>query len=76
MVRFEDLERDPLGQMESLYAALGLGGFADARPKIERHLADVAGFRKAGYPPTDPVLAARLAREWSRCFEEWGYDPR
>lgn len=41
-VTYEDLVANPIGQMQRLYAELGLGNFEAARPRIEQHLAGVA----------------------------------
>jgi omega-hydroxy-beta-dihydromenaquinone-9 sulfotransferase len=42
-IRFEELERDPLGQMRRLYKQLDLAGFETLRPGYERYLAPLAG---------------------------------
>src|SRR5205807_980806 len=41
---FEALERDPIGQMRQLYAALGLSGFGDVEPKLDRYVASLSGY--------------------------------
>jgi hypothetical protein len=72
-VGFEQLEADPLGQVRRLYEALDLGDFGQAELPLRRHLDAIAGYRKNTFPELPPDLRARLAREWRRCFEEWGY---
>jgi hypothetical protein len=72
-IRFEDLERDPIGQMRNVYAALGLPDFGHIEPTIARYLASVSGYKKNIYAPLPPELRARIAREWRKSFEAWGY---
>ena len=45
-VGYEDLERDPVGVVGSVYESLGLPGFEDLRPRLEGYLGSIAGYRK------------------------------
>jgi hypothetical protein len=72
-VAYEDLERDPLGQLEAIYERLGLAGFAAVRPLVTNYLSSIAGYRKTEHAELCGALRHRIAREWGRCFEEWGY---
>ncbi len=44
-IRYEDLVRDPIGEIERLYAKLELDGFSDVRPLLERHLERTRDYR-------------------------------
>ena len=70
---FEALEADPVGQVQSLYEALALPDFQAARPALERYAASLANYKKNAYPPLPDDDRERVAREWRRGFEEWGY---
>jgi hypothetical protein len=70
---FEELERDPLGQMRALYDRLGLGGFEAVRPALEKYLVSVRDYEKNLYAPLPPRLRQRIATAWQRCFAECGY---
>lgn len=70
---FDDLERDPMGQMRQAYEALGLGGFELARPHFERHLAGLADYRKHVYGDLPAPTKQLLRAEWGPSFEAWGY---
>jgi omega-hydroxy-beta-dihydromenaquinone-9 sulfotransferase len=72
-VRFEDLERDPIGQVRGVYEALGLPEFGAVEPAMRRYVASLSGYRKNDYPGLAPEPKDRIAREWWRCFEAWGY---
>lgn len=70
---FADLERQPIEELRQLYDGLALPGFDAARPAIERYLASVEGYKKNHYAELPRAICARIAREWQRSFEEWGY---
>jgi omega-hydroxy-beta-dihydromenaquinone-9 sulfotransferase len=72
-VGYEDLERDPVGVVGSIYAALGLPGFGDVRPRLESYLGSIAGYRKNRHTDLPDALRRRIADEWGRSFDEWGY---
>jgi hypothetical protein len=72
-VRYDDLERDPLGQVRSIYERLGLPDFEVARPALEHYVAGLTDYRKNTYEPLPTALRRRIAQEWRRCFDEWGY---
>ena len=73
-VRFEDLERAPMAEMERLYADLSLPGWDQARKRIEGYLQSLSGYRKNAYR-IDPETVEIVDREWGFAVEEWGYRP-
>jgi hypothetical protein len=73
-VAFEDLERDPLGVLAHVYEALGLSGFAEVRPRIERYVASQRGYRKNEFRLTR-AQRARVERRWAFAFDALGYHP-
>jgi LPS sulfotransferase NodH len=73
-VGFEDLEHDPVGVVCSVYEALGLSDFEDVRPRLEGYLGSIAGYRKNRHDELPEPLRRRIADEWGRSFDEWGYD--
>ena len=72
-VGFEDLERDPVGVVGSAYGALGLPGFEDVRPRLEGYLGSIAGYSKNRHGELPGPLRRRIADEWGRRFDAWGY---
>jgi hypothetical protein len=72
-VGFESLERDPIGTLGSIYESLDLAGFDDVHPRVERYLESVAGFRKNRHDELPAALERRIAHEWGRSFDHWGY---
>lgn len=72
-VRFEDLERDPVGQLDTIYQHLNLDGFEQLEPKLHAYLDSVRGYRRNVYPELGPALRQRIADCWARSFETWSY---
>src|SRR5262249_3271923 len=72
-VRFEELERDPLREIERTYATLNLPGFGETRRVGADSLASRMGYEKGESPPLEEAQQRRVAEEWRRNFEEWGY---
>jgi hypothetical protein len=72
-VAYEDLVGDPIGQVASIYEALGLSGFDQARRRMRDYLGTIAGYRGNEHPELPEALRRRLSTEWRRCFEAWGY---
>ena len=72
-VRFEELERDPVGQLRKVYQVLGLPDFGQVEPSVRRYVSSQAGYKKNAYPEITPETKARIVREWRRCLAEWNY---
>ena len=72
-LRYEDLIRDPEGQMRLLYDRLQLGGFEQALPGIKKYLADHASYQTNRYPSLTPELQAEITRRWGGVIERYGY---
>lgn len=71
-LRYEDLVRDPLGQLQSLYRELDLGNFETARPRVEEYLAEVADYQPNQYH-LSPGLHDEITRRWGAVIRRYGY---
>lgn len=72
-VGFEELEKDPIGQVRRVYEALNLPAFGEAEPALLRYAASIAGYRKNEFADLPADVRGRVAASWRRCFEAWGY---
>lgn len=72
-VAFTDLKKDPLGQIERIYEGVGLCGFDAMKPTLESYLASIADYRPNKHPDLPEETRTRLATEWARTFDEFGY---
>jgi hypothetical protein len=72
-LRYEDLVRDPIGELHRMYQALGLVGFEEALPKFQSYLAENAGYQTNRYRPLDPALQAEITGRWGKVVRHYGY---
>lgn len=72
-LRYEDLVTDPMGQIETAYERLALGGFAEARPRIAAYVESVRGNAPPHRAPLPDGLAERIQRTCAPTFERYGY---
>ncbi len=70
---FEDLERDPLGEIERVYDGLRLSGFDAMVPRLQTYIATLSDYRKNAYPPLPERLRDQIGETWRRSFDAWGY---
>jgi hypothetical protein len=74
-VRYEDLVASPAEVMRGVYDGLRLGGFDEARPRVEAFWREQAGYQTNRFPPLDPAVRAEIARRWGDVIERYGYAP-
>ncbi|MGY1679412.1 sulfotransferase family protein [Geodermatophilus sp. SYSU D01176] len=72
-VCFEDLEKDPVGQVEQIYDNLDMPGFGAMQSPLRRYVDSIVNYRKNTYPELPSSLRRDVGRAWRRNFEEWGY---
>jgi hypothetical protein len=73
-VRYEELVRDPVGQMERVYRQLDLGDFEVVRPSIQQY-ADRTKDYKVNRYELDPALRDEITRRWSAFIQRYDYAP-
>ncbi len=73
-VAFEDLERDPRYVVGSIYDSLRLPHFETMRPLLETYLKSIADYRKNRHEELPEPLRHKIANEWGRSFDMWGYE--
>ncbi|MBM3993264.1 MAG: sulfotransferase [Planctomycetes bacterium] len=71
-LRYEDLIKDPIGEMKKIYDHFQLDGFEKVLPKLQEYLAGVEGYETNKYTLT-PEQKAEIARRWAHVFERYGY---
>ena len=74
-IRFDDLEREPIAEVERLYAALKLPGFEAFRPRLQEYVKSLSGYRKNTFQELPPEVRERVATHWRKYFDAWGYAP-
>jgi hypothetical protein len=71
-LRYEDLVRDPVGEIQRIYAALDLGDFNPVRPRLEEYLQGQKDYVKNRHE-LDPEIKAEIRRRWAGYIERYSY---
>jgi hypothetical protein len=71
-LRYEELVRDPIGQMQALYDRLELGDFEKLRPRLEEYVAKMADYQTNRYALT-PQLRDKITQRWGKVIRQYGY---
>lgn len=73
-VRYEDLVRTPIAEMQRIYRCLGIGAFEPIQPLVERHL-----LNRRAYTPNPRRISqeckAEVSRRWQWYMERYDYSP-
>ncbi|HEY2147487.1 MAG TPA: sulfotransferase, partial [Pirellulales bacterium] len=72
-IRYEDLVRDPPGEMKRVYKQLRLGGFDEVCPKIKQYFERTRDYQANRFTLDAPTIARVLDR-WREFIEVYGYD--
>ena len=73
-VRYEDLEQQPLVELERLYAELALPGWEEAKGPIRDYLHTLSGYQKNRLQLA-PAAIERIKEEWKFALDLWPYQP-
>lgn len=71
-VRYEDLVRDTVGEMRTIYDHLGLGGFEQALPRLREYLAANDGYQTNQYELSDDQRR-QISSRWRKFIAQYGY---
>ncbi len=72
-VRFEDLERDPVGQVRRIYAELGLEFDARLERRLTAYLQSVSGYKKNRHRELPEHTQREIDAELGPFLDAWGY---
>lgn len=72
-VKYEDLVRNPVGELRRVYDELELGGLDAALPAVEQYLAASKDYQTNRYQLSSEDRA-EIARRWAEPIRHYGYD--
>lgn len=72
-IRYEDLVKDPVGNVRTIYEKLNLGGFETVLPALEEYVAGTAGYQTNKYE-LSPELREQISRRWAGFIRQYGYE--
>ncbi len=71
-LRYEELVKNPVSELQHVYKALELEGFEEARPHVEHYLSQTTGYETNKYSIT-PEQRAEIDRRWGDVIRRYGY---
>jgi hypothetical protein len=71
-LQYENLARDPVGQVKAVYEHLNLGGFERMRPRLEQYVASLGTYH-ANPHPLPPALQAAITERCGAVLGQYGY---
>ncbi|MFH0960274.1 MAG: sulfotransferase [Pseudomonadota bacterium] len=72
-LRFEDLEAEPIKELQKIYTKLGLPNFDCFQKKAVKYLEGLKRYKKNVYQLDDRTKII-VAEKWRNTFERYGYD--
>lgn len=72
-IAYENLDQNPIEELERVYTTLGLPGFSSVRPRFEAYLRSVEGFEKNRFDYSDKS-AALVEGRLGAFLERGGYE--
>ena len=72
-VRYEDLIRSPVTEIDRIYRRLNLGKLNSFGPKLESHLQKLEGYKRNEYRISEDQKA-EICRRWHWYIDRYGYN--
>lgn len=73
-VAYDDLKRDPMTNMKTIYGRLALPEFAATEATMRNYIEADREYVKNKYAPLEDRVKQRIDTEWKRFFDVWGYE--
>ncbi len=71
-LKYEDLVKNPVGQMKNLYEHLNLGAFEKVKPAIEGYFKKISDYQTNRYE-LSPATRKEITKRWGSIIEKLGY---
>ncbi len=72
-IRFENLEENPIYELNRIYTQFNLNGFDTVKPKLKKYLRSIQGYKKNNYKFTKEIIE-KIKYNWSFTIEKWDYE--
>ncbi|MBI2805665.1 MAG: sulfotransferase [Planctomycetes bacterium] len=72
-IRYEDMIKDPTGEMKKIFDHFQLGGFDAYLPRLQEYLASIKGYETNKYQLSDDQRRV-LGERWGEVIRRYGYE--
>ena len=72
-VRFEDLEKNPIRELERIYSSLELPDWNSAKPATQTYLNQISGYKKNRYNLKKTDIET-VQNSWKKYLDKWQYE--
>jgi len=72
-LKFEDLEKDPIFQLQRIYDTLNLNGYLQAEPRFLKYIQSVKSYKRNKFNYSRGLID-KVMEHWDFTIEKWGYD--
>ncbi len=72
-LKYEELEKDMVGEVEKIYTHFGINGFDTTRKRLEDYVEANKNYEKNNHYLIDNELKARINEAWDKAFKAFGY---
>jgi omega-hydroxy-beta-dihydromenaquinone-9 sulfotransferase len=72
-IGYEDLERDPIGQIREIYKSLLLPDFEEIEKRLAAYVKSISDYKKNILKELPDDVRQQVYRQCRQCFDEWGY---
>jgi hypothetical protein len=72
-LRYEDLDKNPIEQLENIYKTLNINDFTNAKSHFTKYLDSQSSFEKNAYELSEDTRAL-VRQHWGFAFDHWGYE--
>lgn len=73
-ISYEELEQDPLAQLERVYSEIDLPSFSESKPHFQDYLDGLKNYSKNRFHTLPDNHQEQIWRSCPRVFSEWGYE--
>ena len=72
-VKFENLEHNPIQNLESIFTKLKLKNFESIRSKIRSYIESIKNYKKNKYKLNNAIID-KIYEKWGFAIDKWGYE--
>jgi hypothetical protein len=73
-ISYDDLSKQPLTCLKSIYEQLDLGDFSKVRLKFEEYISKQKNYKKNTFTQINEEAKSKIVSSWKFAFDTWNYE--